>query len=316
MAPSTIDLMTMGEAMVGFVPGHAETFRRARSVERFTVGAEANVAVGVSRLGLTTRFVGVVGDDLAGQAVVDDLVAEGVDTTHISRHPTAHTGLLIRELPPLGKAQVGYARSGSAGSTLSPEHLADIDFGHTRMVHVSGITPALGDTPRQAAISALSRAKEAGGIASCDLNYRARLWSKDAAGPVLADLASRADIVFGGDDEWQMVLGTTDLAHHPLAEGRTLIVTSGSGDIRCHVDGKTLTQSVYPASVVDVVGAGDAFVAGVLAARLAGDDWPDALAQGAYCGARVVSALGDWTNLPWGVGGKTTIPGHQEEVAR
>jgi 2-dehydro-3-deoxygluconokinase len=316
MAGSRIDLITLGEAMIGFVPSGPHAFRRSTSVERFTAGAEANVAVGVSRLGLATQYVGLVGNDLAGEAVLDDLTAEGVDTSHIGVHPTAHTGLLTRETPPLGQPRVGYARSGSAGSHLDVAHLDGVDFAGAAMVHVSGITAALGEGPRQAAITALSRVKAAGGVASCDLNYRAGLWSREAAAPVLLELATHGDIVFGSDDEWLMVAGTRDVASHPLAHDRTLIVTSGSGDIHCFVNGHDLVQPSRPATVVDVVGAGDAFVAGVLAARLAGDDWPDALAQGAYCGARVVSALGDWTNLPWGVGGKTAIPGHEEEVRR
>lgn len=316
MASTPPDLITMGEAMVGLVPPDGGSFRRSTTLRRFTVGAEANVAVGVSRLGLRAQFVGLVGDDLAGEAVRDDLVAEGVDVSHLHTHPTAHTGLLVRELPPLGQPRVGYARRHSAGSHLDPTHLESVEVEAARMCHVSGITAALGDGPRRVAQDALRRVKEGGGQASCDLNYRARLWSTDQAGPVLAELAEHADIVFGGEEEWLMVAGTTSVADHPLAKGRVLVVTSGSGDIRAYVGGEEIIRPTYLAAPVDVVGAGDAFVAGVLAARIAGSSWADALDQGAYCGARVVSALGDWTNLPWGTGGLTTIPDPSGEVAR
>jgi len=310
------DLLTMGEAMVGLVPPDGEAFRRSTTLRRFTVGAEANVAVGVSRLGRRVGFVGLVGDDLAGEAIRDDLVAEGVDVTHLHTHPHAHTGLLVRELPPLAQPRVGYARRGSAGSHLNPSHLDGVDVEGAAMLHVSGITAALGDEPRQAALSGLRRVKAGGGQASCDLNYRARLWSREVAAPVLAELAEHADIVFGGDDEWQMVAGTSDLADHPLAKNRVLVVTGGAGDIRAYVHGDVIVRPSVATTAVDVVGAGDAFVAGVLAARLAGATWTDAIDQGAYCGARVVSALGDWTNLPWGTGGLTTIPKASGEVAR
>jgi len=316
MTSSRIDLITMGEAMVGLVPPDGQAFRRSTTLHRFTVGAEANVAVGVSRLGLSAGFVGLVGDDLAGEAIRDDLVAEGVDVTHLHTHPSAHTGLLVRELPPLGQPRVGYARRGSAGSHLAPSHLDEVDVEGASMLHVSGITPALGDGPRQAALAGLRRVKEGGGQASCDLNYRARLWSTEEAAPVLAELAEHADIVFGGDDEWQMVAGTSDLADHPLAKNRVVVVTGGASDIRAYVNGDEIIRPSIPTTAVDVVGAGDAFVAGVLAARLAGAAWTDAIDQGAYCGARVVSALGDWTNLPFGTGGLTTIPQTSGEVAR
>jgi sugar/nucleoside kinase (ribokinase family) len=94
------------------------------------------------------------------------------------------------------------------------------------------------------------------------------------------------------------------------------VVTDGAGDIRAYVDGDQIIRPSIPTTAVDVVGAGDAFVAGVLGAKLAGATWTDAIDQGAYCGARVVSALGDWTNLPWGEGGLTAIPHTSEEVAR
>lgn len=184
------------------------------------------------------------------------------------------------------------------------------------MFHVSGITAALGDGPKLAALEGLRRVKAGGGQASCDLNYRARLWSAAEAAPVLAELADLADIVFGGEDEWEMVAGTSELADHPLTKNRALVVTSGAGDIRAYVDGEQIIRPSIPTTAVDVVGAGDAFVAGVLAARLAGVSWPDAIDQGAYLGARVVSALGDWTNLPFGEGGLTTIAHASQEVAR
>lgn len=316
MDSSRVDLITLGEAMVGFVPSGGEMFRRATTVRRFTVGAEANVAVGVSRLGRRVQFVGLVGDDVTGEAVRDDLAAEGVDVSHLYIHPTAHTGLLVRELPPLGQARVGYARGGSAGSHLNPSHLDEVDVEKASIFHVSGVTLALGDGPRRVALSGLERVKAGGGIASCDLNYRARLWSASEAAPVLTELAENADVVFGGHDEWQMVLGTSELANHPLSIGRVLVVTSGAGDIRAYVDGLEIRRPSHRTTAVDVVGAGDAFVAGVLAARLAGATWTAAIDQGAYCGARVVSALGDWTNLPWGVEGITTVPGATEEVSR
>jgi 2-dehydro-3-deoxygluconokinase len=211
---------------------------------------------------------------------------------------------------------VSYARQGSAGSRLQPSDLDHLDFGAIRSVHVSGVTAALGEGPRHTALELLRRASAAGVATSCDLNYRAKLWSAKQAAPHLRALAEGADVVFGGEDEWQMVAGTSDVAGHDLARGRVLVVTAGVGEVTAVVEGKTLTQATYQTTVVDVVGAGDAFVGGVLAARLAGAQWPVALQQGVYCGARVVSALGDWANLPFGEAGLVALPGHGEEVAR
>ena len=92
--------------------------------------------------------------------------------------------------------------------------------------------------------------------------------------------------------------------------------TDGPHPVTALVEGKLISQETIETDAVDVVGAGDAFVGGVLSALLAGADWASALRQGTYCGARVVSGFWDWTNLPWGAHGLVTGPLDEQEVLR
>lgn len=312
----TRDLLVLGEALAAFVPGDGESFRRSAVVRRFTVGAEVNVAVAVARAGLQSAWLGRIGSDLQGFAVLDDLRREGVDTSRVITEDSAFTGVLVRETSTLGGASVSYARSGSAGAQLRPSDVDASALTGFRMAHVSGVTAALNQNSRATARAFLQTAQECGVRTSFDLNFRSKLWSADEAAPVLAELAGMADIVIGGRSEWDLVFATQNLADVHLPNAQLLIQTAGPDEIKAKEGTVTLCQGVVPAPVRDVVGAGDAFVGGVLAGLLAGLSTQEALRQGAYCGARVVGEVGDWTGLPWGSAGQINIPRDAEEVRR
>jgi len=314
--PGARGLVVMGEALVGLVPEGGGAFRHSERLRRFTVGAEVNVAVAVSRLGHTVSWIGRVGEDLSGDAILDDLRREGVLLDHVRREATAPTGILLREKTPLGTARVSYSRSSSAGSLLEKGDIDPAVLATHSMAHVSGVTAALGPSALEAARTFLRVARDHSVTSVFDLNYRAKLWSPEAARPALAELAALADIVIGGSEEWTLVFGTDDLDAIALGSDSSLVRTDGEKPVVARVAGKTVTQETMATQVVDVVGAGDAFVGGLLSALLAGAEWQTALKQGTYCGARVVSSLGDWTNLPWGAGGLVDIPADDQGVLR
>ena len=310
------DLVVLGEALVGLVPEGHGVVRRSETLRRFTVGAEVNVAVAASRLGHRVSWIGRVGEDLSGEAILDDLRLEGVFIDHVHRDTSAPTGLLLREKSPLGATRVSYVRKGSAGSLVSDEDIDEKFVAQHKMAHVSGVTPALGPSAHRAANTFLRVARDAGLTTVFDLNYRSKLWSAEDAAPALAELANKADIVIGGAAEWKLVFGSDDLKKISLASASALVRTDGPHPVTALVEGKLISQETIETDAVDVVGAGDAFVGGVLSARLAGADWASALRQGTYCGARVVSSFGDWTNLPWGAHGLVTGPLDEQEVLR
>ena len=236
--------------------------------------------------------------------------AKGVDVSQLEVDPGATTGLMLRERRVFGAAEVVYARSGSAGSRVTPDDVrraeADGVFGAGRWLHLTGITPALSETARAATALALDVAKEAKMTVSFDVNLRRRLWSDDEAAPVLRPLGERSDIVLGSPDELAVLTGTSDtdpaaLAKAVLDLGPSLAVVKRGADgaFAQERGGKPVSSPARAIpTVVDPVGAGDAFCAGFIAGRLEGDDLATALRSANACGAAAVAAVGDLAGMP------------------
>jgi 2-dehydro-3-deoxygluconokinase len=310
-------VVTLGECLISFVADDPGPLAEAVAFHRFVAGAEANVAVGLARLGTDVAFVGRVGGDGFGTAIVRHLRGEGVDTTHLRVDPDAPTGLMFRERRILGPAQVVYARAGSAGSRLTA---GDVDaatesgvFEGSRWLHVTGITPALSDGARAATERAIAIARGRGLVVSLDLNLRRRLWSDDDAAPVLRTLAASADVVLGSPDELAVLVDATegsggpstpaDLARAALALGPSIVVAKlgagGSLAVSRDATHQPVSATGIAISIVlDPVGAGDAFCAGFIAERLDGAELAQALATGNACGAAAAATLGDQTGSP------------------
>ena len=298
--------MTLGECLVALVAGAAGPLAETTVFERHVAGAEANAAVGLARLGHSVAYIGRVGSDGFGTAIVRKLRGEGVDVEHLVVDDTAPTGLMIRERRALGAAHVLYYRSGSAGSRLGP---ADVDaaaaqFKGARWLHVTGITPALSPTARAAVERAIALARDARLTISLDLNLRRRLWSEAEAALVFRELAAKADVVMGDEDEVRLVTGTKDsgegLAEALLARGAsTAIVKLGREGAVAATAGEAISVPALDVpAVVDPVGAGDAFAAGYIAATLEGKPIDEALRVANACGAAAVTVVGDMAGLP------------------
>lgn len=307
-------VVTLGECLIAFVATTPGPLAEASTFERFVAGAEANVAVGLARLGHSVAFLGRVGADGFGDAIRRRLRGEGVDTRGLVTDPAAPTGLMFRERRALGPAQVIYARRDSAGSRLTAAQVDDAAaaglFDGARWLHLTGITPALSADARAATGRAIELARAAGLTISLDLNLRRRLWSDSAAAPVLREVAAGVDVILGSADEFVIVAPPTAADLDPVELARTAlrlgpsvaVVKLGAGGAlavtRDAPDDTTTRPAVPLTMVVDPVGAGDAFCAGFIAARLDGMDLGTALATGNACGAAAAAALGDQTGLP------------------
>ncbi len=208
----TVEVVTLGECLISLIATQPGPLAEAGLFERHVAGAEANVAVGLARLGHSVAYIGRVGGDGLGTAIVRGLRGEGVDVSHLEVDADATTGLMLRERRVLGAAEVVYARANSAGSRITPEDVrraaADGAFATGRWLHLTGITPALSATAAAAVTLALDLASDAKMTVSFDVNLRRRLWSDDEAAPVLRPLAERANIVLGAADELAVLTGT------------------------------------------------------------------------------------------------------------
>ncbi|MFD7785426.1 sugar kinase [Streptomyces nojiriensis] len=295
-------LVTLGETMAVLAAARPGPLASGTSLRLGFAGAEATVAIGVSRLGHAASWTGRVGADSAGTMILDGLRGEAVDVTRARVDDMAPTGLMLRERRTPDHTRVTYYRRGLAGARLGPEDIDPELVARARVLHVTGITPALGDGPRAAVRRAVDLARAAGVTVSLDLNYRARLWNREEAAAELTHLVTRADIVFAGPDEASLVVPEAEpatMARALLDLGpREAVLKLGSRGAVAVTPGAEAVQDIVPVTLVDPIGAGDAFVAGYLAGYLDGNDLLGRLLLAATCGAFAVASPGDWEGLP------------------
>jgi len=308
------DVVTLGEAMALFLTQEATPLRSADRFVRGVAGAESNVAVGVARLGLRSSWCGRVGDDALGHGLLDRLRGEGVDLSGASVDSAASTGVLVRDRHAERTVSVAYARTGSAATRMT---VADIDpdwLQAAEVVHLTGITPALGPGPAEAVAFAATEATRRGTRVALDLNLRRRLWSDDEAAAALVPLLPFVDTLFGGLDELAAISGRSSVAEGcqwALDQGcRVVVVKKGPEGATARTADGSVDATAPLSAVVDTVGAGDAFVAGYLAATVAGAGLQEALEQGCRVGAAAVQVAGDLDGLPYGTGGLLPQPHH------
>ncbi|MEV6715718.1 sugar kinase [Lentzea sp. NPDC051208] len=263
-------VVCLGETMVMMVPAEPGPVHLVRTWHRAVGGAESNVAVHLTRLGVRSSWVSAVGDDSFGLAVLDAVGGFGVDVSRVRVDPARPTGLYVKEASPHG-SPVRYYRRGSAASGMGLEMIDRLGLGEVKLVHLSGITAALSDSCL-AMMRELLRRPRHGFLISFDLNWRPALWTgRDPR--VLRELADMADVVLAGSDEAELVWGTGDPARlrRLLPGPASLVVKQGADGATLLEGGSSYFEPALEVDVVEPVGAGDAFAAGFLAATLAGE---------------------------------------------
>ncbi|MBI3827853.1 MAG: sugar kinase [Candidatus Rokubacteria bacterium] len=291
------DLVTLGEVLLRLAipsPGRIET---ARQLDVQIGGAEANVAAAVARLGLRVAWISALPDSAWGQRVRRELAGHGVDCAGVRMMPGARMGLYFLEYgTPPRPIRVLYDRRDSAFARLAP---VDVDWEPVRrakVVHLGGITPALGDNGR----ALTRRALEEAATVSFDVNYRATLWSPVEARAFLDEVLPRARYLFVGQDEARTVFGLEGPAERTLetlarvAPKATITLLQGEEGSTV-LDGGALLRPRRRCAVqvVDPIGAGDAYVGGFLWATLGGRPVQDAIDAAAAVAALKCSIWGD-----------------------
>lgn len=293
-------LVTLGETMGLITQQNIGHVHNGEPMTFGMGGSESNVAIGVRRLGVPATWIGRLGDDPAGRLIRRELRAEGVEILAIEDPAT--TGLMIRWRPAAGQGHVIYHRRESAGSRLRESDVPEDRVAGAAVLHGTGITLGLGAGPAGALNRAIAVARAAGRTVSFDVNYRRALWSEaDAAAAILAVLGD-CDVVFAGLDEARILTGHAD-AERAARDLETLgprqvLITLGAQGCLARVDGATFEMPAASATVVDTVGAGDAFVAGYLAELIAGAPPRRRLTTAVSAGALAVTAPGDWEGMP------------------
>ncbi len=292
-----LDVVTAGETMALGIPPRPGRLRHATGLELKIGGAESNLAIALSRLGLSAGWASYLGDDEMGQLVLDRVRAEGVETSHVRRVMDHPTGLYLREQVGTD-VRVYYYRQGSAASTMQPEAFDQDYLSGATFLHLTGITPALSENCRDFVLWA---ARETGTRVSFDVNYRSKLWGTGRAREFVEEILPHVSLLFAGDEEARALWGRDDetLVRELARKGPEEVVLKrgGTGSLAL-VEDKVLEHPSFDVDDVDPVGAGDAFAAGYLAGHVWDLPAEERLRVANAMGAMSVATLGDYEGLP------------------
>jgi len=298
------DIVSIGEPLIQLNAVDTGPIRYNNYFEKHVAGAELNFCVGVRRSGFSSGLIGRVGDDEFGLNVMQYLAGERVDTTQVGIVKNSYTAVYFiqRGYPVPGKSILYYYRKDSAGSKLCPDDVKESYLKNARLVHLTGITPALSDTAREAWLKMLDIASKIEGWVSLDTNIRPVLWKEGEAREILKPAAEKSDILLTDPDDMKILYGsgdTNELAKELLGKGVKIVVVKlgPEGSIAYSKDG-IYRHSNYQVPVVDPVGAGDAFASLFVSNILKGRSIETALEAATVAGSLVVTRRGDNENIP------------------
>jgi 2-dehydro-3-deoxygluconokinase len=270
-------------------------------------GAESNVSVALARLGWRVGWVSRMPDHALANAILRALRSDGVDISAVKRVPDERLGTYFIEFAtPPRTTQVIYDRANSAASHMT---IDDIDWDYllnTRVLHLTGITAALSENCYGLLVEAVRRARAAGVTVSFDVNHRAKLWDAATAGRKLRPLIAEANILFCKGADATALFGCQGEPRQLMAElqaltrARAVYCTFGEKGAALLSGPDFAAQPALPVQIVDRIGSGDAFAAGVLDGWLSADEsavefsaWQEGLRRGVALAAIALSQFGD-----------------------
>lgn len=288
----------MGDAVVDLIPEGEQHYLKCPG------GAPANVAVGVARLGGESAFIGRVGADPFGRFMGETLAREGVDIRHLIQDPAHRTSTVLVDLDEAGERSFTFMVRPSADQFLSHADLPVFQAGQWLLT----CSIALANEPvRSSCLQAMATIRAVGGRVCFDPNLRPEVWGNPAEMlPVVREAMALADVVKLSVEELQLLSGLDDLAAGlaTLSGPALVLVTRGAAGVVARLGGELLEWVGPKVTPLDTTGAGDAFVAGLLAALAERTslptqaELPAILAQAHACGALATTAKGAMTALP------------------
>ncbi|MGG3823055.1 sugar kinase [Geobacillus thermodenitrificans] len=317
-----MDVVTIGESMAVLTPTSGGFMRQAITFTRQIGGAESNVAVGLARLGHRVGWISKVGDDEFGKAILSFLQGEGVDVSQVKADLEAPTGIYFKEKRRPGDTRVYYYRRGSAASRLTPNDLDEEYIAKAKYLHITGITPALSRSCQETIFAAIAMARRHGVKIVFDPNLRLKLWREaNEAREMLLRIAVQSDIVLPGVSEAAFLFGDRSIEEwgkRLLDAGASLVVIKlGASGAHYFTSGANEYVPGFPVEqIIDPVGAGDGFAAGLLSGLLDGLSLTEAVRRGNAVGALVTMVEGDVDGMPERDEVKRLIDRQGEDVTR
>lgn len=313
-----LDVVTFGETMVLFNPASLLPLEYVSDFHKQIGGAESNVAIGLKRQGHSVGWFSKLGDDPFGRYIQRFVRGEGVDTSACIYTDKAPTGIFFKEKKSPENMQVYYYRKNSAASLITPDDINEAYIQKAKILHITGITPALSETCKQATFTAIKLAKKHGLKIVFDPNLRLKLWEKEEAQKTFKEIALLSDVILPGLDEGTFMTGKTtpeEIAVELLGEKDKLVVIKlGSKGAYFYTKDKSGYVNGFPVKqVVDPVGAGDGFAAGIISGILREESIEQMVKRANAIGSIVVGVNGDVEGLPTNEEIQFLLSGNQAE---
>ncbi len=293
------DVTAFGESMLRLSVPVGERLVRAGYFDAFVGGAESNLLGVLAQLGRRCGWFSALPANALGEWVARQLREVGIDLSGVVWEPEGRLGVYyVEHAVPPRSIQVIYDRAASCVAQLPPDRVDWTRLLDTRLLHLTGITPALSASCLALVSEATQRAHAAGVPFSFDINYRAKLWPETEAAGVLSALAHGASLLFCSQGDARRLFGidgepeevATALAGR-FGAGCVVVSAAGAGTI-VYEHGHVQRQPAYPVAVVDRLGAGDALAAGIIHGWLDGD-LTLGLRYGAVLAALALTQAGD-----------------------
>jgi len=271
----TVDIVSLGEAMVEFYSSDGVSLGRAKNFEKSVGGDTVNLLYAASRFGKKCGYITRVGSDEFGKYLIDAWKREGIDVSNVVVEDGGFTGIYFISLLERGERDFTYYRRDSAASHLSPGDVNPEYLSRCRVFHSSGISQAISASCREAVFKAAEAAKKSGAMFSYDPNVRLKLWSVETAREVIDYTLEMADIVVPSFEDMKLITGLSspdDVAKAILKKGAKVVALKlGSEGSLVVTEKERIKTPGFKVDAVDTTGAGDVFNGVFLVGFL--EDW-------------------------------------------
>lgn len=298
-------ILLMGEPMGIFIANETGEISEAATFTSGIAGAEYNVALGLTRLGHEVVYLTKLGTDPFGDKILRAMKDNGISTDFIILDSTKTTGFMLKSKVSSGDPKIAYYRKNSAASSITPHDVDHIDLFGVNWLHITGITPAISESALNTVKRLIKRAEALNITISFDPNLRPQLWeSEKKMISTLNSLAESANLVLPGIGEGKILAGTEkadEIAefYHKMGVQNVIVKLGGDG---AYYSEKSGICGHVPAfkieKIVDTVGAGDGFAAGVISALCEGKSLKEAAERGNAVGAIQLTSKSDNEALP------------------
>lgn len=298
------EVILFGEPMALFIAKDEGTIEDAKNFKRSLAGAEVNVCIGLTRLQHKVSYITRLGEDPLGKYIKKYLEKERISTEFVTFDKLNKTGIMLKSKVLVGDPETAYYRKDSAFSKMKAEDIEAIDLEGVRLLHITGIPPALSQGCREATYRLMDRAKEKGIFITFDPNLRPALWeSKEVMIEVINVLARKCDLILPGIEEGLILTGSSsyeEIADFYNGLGiKEIVVKCGGKGAYVRSNNESYFQRGFKVDkVIDTVGAGDGFAVGIISGKLENLTLKESVIRANAIGAIQVTFESDNEGLP------------------